>query len=172
MIFGRYPLRKGWAVYMQRQVCITRDCKLAKSQPLTVTKSTTNYYANGICGSCTWYLFSCVCIYTLLVPISVVKSKPACRTVYFVLFERFHAANVYTVFLQAEGLNDGTEAYNKIQLHSLPNTILFKWQGALVAQHASIWSAIRRLCSPDLNLISSQLSSRDMRKIGIQTKDK
>lgn len=66
-------------------------------------------------------------VYAYFVSTNLSGKVKTCRTVYFVLFERFHAANVYTVFLQAEGLNDGTEAYNKIQPHSLPNTILFKW---------------------------------------------
>lgn len=83
-------------------------------------------------------LDTCSAVYVYFVSTNLSGKVKTCRTVYFVLFERFHAANVYTVFLQAEGLHDGTEAYNKIQPHSLPNTILFKWQGSVVAQHASI----------------------------------
>ena len=74
---------------MQRQVCITREWKLAKSQPLTVTKSTTNYYANGNCSA----------VYVYFVSTNLSGKVKTCRTVYFVLFEPFHAANVYTVFL-------------------------------------------------------------------------
>lgn len=95
---------------MQRQVCITREWKLAKSQPLTVTKSTTNYYANGNLWIMHLILVQ-LCMYIHFVSTNLSGKVKTCRTVYFVLFERFHAANVYTVFLQAEGLNDGTEAY-------------------------------------------------------------